>query len=74
MKRAKRGRPKADYKCAISGRVCPFNDDFWEYGAADAAAADNCPIQSYQNSNYTKPDGVRVINDWCKHLIPRNSD
>ena len=67
----RKGRPKADYICAISKHVCPFNDDFWELGGADAAASDNCPIQSYENSNRIKSDGTKVIRDWCKHLMPR---
>lgn len=70
----KRGRPRADYTCAISERVCPFNDSFWEWGAADSAARDNCPIQQYENNNRIGDDGIRIIDDWCKHLIPRNSD
>lgn len=61
---------KRQYKCEISGRVCPFNDDIWELGGADDIASDNCPIQSYENSNQTT-ETVRRISDWCKHLIPR---
>ena len=63
---------RRDYKCAISGRVCPFNDDdTWEWGGADDVARDNCPIQAYENSNRREGDTL-VLDDWCKHLIARN--
>lgn len=63
-----RGRPRADYKCAVSGRVCPLNEPFWE---VCSGAEDECPIHEYQRGDYVKPDGTRVINDWCKHLVNR---
>lgn len=64
---------KKPYKCKVSGRVCPFDDGFFEM--ADAGEAkDSCPIQQYENSNHTKEDGTRVINDWCKHLVERKQE
>ena len=74
-KNRRRGRPKADYTCAISKRVCPFNDDdVWKWGLARDVASSNCPIQSYENNDHIDANGGMVIDDWCKHLIPRNSD
>jgi hypothetical protein len=72
MKRG-RGRPKAQYKCEVSGRVCPFNDSYWDI-CGDSAKYE-CPIQAYENSNRRSKDGIAlIIDDSCKHLIPRNSD
>lgn len=62
---------KREYRCKISKRVCPFNDDdTWEWGGADSVANDNCPIGKYQNGN-RMGNGVFRISDWCAHLIPR---
>lgn len=64
---------KKPYKCRVNGRVCPFDDSFFEMAYA-GGAADSCPIQKYENSNHTKEDGTRVINDWCKHLVDRKQE
>lgn len=69
----KRGRPRADYNCAVSGRVCPLRyDDVWAWGGADSAAQDSCPIQAFEKEeNYRDENGVLHISDFCKHLLPR---
>ena len=64
-------RRKAEFKCALSGRVCPFNSDFWDQGLAGLEAADNCPIEKYENSNHGNEDGSYTFDDWCKYLIAR---
>lgn len=61
---------KRQYKCKISGRVCPFNDDDWEMGGADDVATDNCPVQSYEN-NSRRMGNMIYLSDWCIHLIQR---
>lgn len=66
-------RRKAQYRCAISKRVCPFNDDFWEMGGADSAAADGCPIGKYED-NHHKEGKMFVFDDWCKHLRERKDE
>ena len=71
----KRGRPKAQYKCEVSGKVCPYNDDFWDMYGAEDDARDNCPIQAYQKEqeNYLNAEGRFVItSDYCRHLLERN--
>ena len=67
----KRGRPQAEYRCAVSGKICPFNGNVWEMGDARDIAHSECPAKSYSNSDYTRPDGTKVYSDFCKHLIPR---
>lgn len=62
-----------EYTCAISKRACPFNDDFWELGYARDGAEAGCPIESYENNNRMGDDGIPIIDDWCKHLIPVES-
>lgn len=66
-------RRKAQYRCAISKRVCPFNDDFWEMGGADDAATDGCPIGKYED-NHHKEGKMFVFDDWCKHLRERKDE
>ena len=71
----KRGRPKAQYKCEVSGKVCPFNDYFWETDGAEDDARYSCPIQAYQKKkeNYINAKGRYVItSDHCRHLLERN--
>lgn len=70
---AKRGRKRADYNCAVSGRVCPFRrDEVWVWGGADSIATDSCPIQAYEKEeNYIDENGVLHISDFCKHLLNR---
>ena len=68
-----RGRPRADYKCSITGRVCPFS---WEYFYYDGGSAKyECPINQYEDNNHRSADGVAlVLDDTCKHAIARFSD
>lgn len=70
--RRRKGRKMGErqYECAISGCACPFNDDVWELGGADSIANDNCPVQSYQNSD-RKTESVLYVSDWCRYLIER---
>lgn len=69
---AKRGRPRAQYKCAVSGRVCPFNDAVWEYGDARAYAQGYCPVHRYEASDDDTGE-IGVLNDYCRHLLERKS-
>lgn len=61
------------YSCSF-GCDCPFDDDFWADGMAGNIAHDNCPLQRYEGSNHGSRDGVRVMSDWCKHLIWREDN
>lgn len=67
---AKRGRPRAQYKCEVSGRVCPFNDAFFEIQGAEY----ECPVHAYQKEpNYTDAEGVyHITSDFCNHLLERD--
>lgn len=72
-----RGRRRADYKCAVTGRVCPFNEaDTWQWGQGNGdGAKDNCPVQAYEKEreNYTDENGVyHITSDYCKHLLDRD--
>lgn len=61
---------RRQYKCEVSGLVCPFNDDIWELGGADAIVKDSCPIQRYENSD-ERTETRTFLSDWCRHLIER---
>ena len=67
---ARRGRPRAQYKCEVSGRVCPFNDAFFEIQGAKY----ECPIKAYEKEpNYTDAEGIyHITSDYCKHLLDRD--
>lgn len=57
-------------KCDYTMEKCPFSHDFWECGGARDAAQDNCPLGKYEpNDRFDEQRSVRIIDDWCKHLI-----
>lgn len=64
-------REKRQYKCDVTNRVCPFNNDVWLYAYADHIADDNCPINAYEHEPMRVVGNMKIFSDWCIHLIPR---